>query len=71
MLKYLGGIAKSDNNENNKVLWIEIEETLTREDVTDLTKKLIKSALSNNGSLEYIPYDGNTKNGVYSFFGVK
>lgn len=57
MLKYLGGIAKSDNNENNEVLWIEIEETLTREDVTDLTKKLIKSALSNNGSLEYIPYD--------------
>lgn len=69
--KYLSGIAKSDNNENNGVLWVEIEEALNREDVPDLTKKLIKSALSNNGSLEYIPYDGNTKNGIYSFYGVK
>lgn len=69
--KYLSGVAKSDNNENNEVLWVEIEEALDREDIPDLTKKLIKLALSNNGSLEYIPYDGKTKNGIYSFYGVK
>ena len=58
--KYISGIARSDNNENSEVVWIEIEEALKREDVPDLSKKLIQSTLSNKEGLKYTEYKNSS-----------
>lgn len=55
---YVSGIERSDNDENSEVLWIDIDEVLERSDVPDLTKSLIKCALSGKG-LNQIDYDGS------------
>lgn len=46
---YVSGEAHSDHDENSEVLWLDVNEALTRDDVPDLTKKLIECALSGNG----------------------
>jgi ADP-ribose pyrophosphatase len=58
--KYISGIPRSDNNENSEVIWIEIEEALKREDVPDLSKKLIQSAVLNKEGLRYTEYNSNS-----------
>lgn len=55
--EYISGEACSDHNENSEVMWMEIEEALKREDVPELTKKLIQSALSENPGLAYKEYN--------------
>lgn len=65
---YISGNAKSDHNENSEVLWLPVDEALSREDVPDLTKKLIECALTDNG-FESIDYIG--KNPPYCLFGMK
>lgn len=69
--KYISGEAKSDNSENSEVIWLDVEEVLKKDDVADLTKKLIVCALNEKYGLEKIEYDGNMKNGIYSFYGIK
>lgn len=68
--KYISGEAVSDNEENSEVLWMEVEEALTRDDVPDLTKKLIESAISNQKGLSYKEYAGSTKHAPYSLYGL-
>lgn len=58
--KYISGIPRSDNDENSEVIWIEIEEALKREDVPDLSKKLIQSAVLNKEGLRYTEYNSNS-----------
>ncbi len=58
--KYISGIPRLDNDENSEVIWIEIEEALKREDVPDLSKKLIQSAVSNKEGLRYTEYNSNS-----------
>jgi ADP-ribose pyrophosphatase YjhB (NUDIX family) len=41
---YIEGTPVSDGDENDAVVWMDIEEALAREDVPDLTKKLIECA---------------------------
>ena len=62
------GEATSDNNENSEVLWVDVEEALSREDVPELTKKLVQSAISIEKGLTYAEYQGNTKNAPYSLY---
>ena len=45
--EYVSGEASSDHDENSEVLWIDINDALSRDDVPELTKSLIKSAISN------------------------
>ncbi len=45
--EYISGDAHSDNDENSEVIWLSIDEAMHRDDVPDLTKKLISAALSN------------------------
>lgn len=52
------------------MLWIPADEALMREDVPDLTKKLIGCALSCDRGLRLVPYDGSMKNGPYSLYGA-
>lgn len=58
--EYVSGTPRSDNDENNEVVWIEIEEALQRNDVPDLTKKLIQSAVSDNKGLIFSEYESNS-----------
>ena len=66
--RYISGAPVSDGDENSEVLWVDVEEALTREDVPDLTKKLIQSARTSQG-MEQIDYIGTTQYGPYTFYG--
>lgn len=68
---YVSGEARPDEDENSEVLWLDIQEALARDDVPDLTKKLIICAQCRERGLKYMPYDGNTNNGPYSLYGVE
>lgn len=68
--EYISGNATSDNDENDEVIWLEVEEALSREDVPDLTKKLIKSAVENKNGLKFTDYNGSTNNAPYSLYSL-
>lgn len=60
--RYVSGIEKSDGRENDEVVWMDVDNAMEREDIPNLTKTLIKAALSDNGGLKFTPYDsGNYK----------
>ncbi|CCY20640.1 nUDIX hydrolase [Eubacterium sp. CAG:786] len=64
--EYVSGEAQSDHDENSEAIWLDVNEALAREDVPDLTKKLIQCAMG-NGFAE-IPYSG--KNPPHELFGA-
>lgn len=66
--EYISGEATSDHEENSEVLWLDVEEALTREDVPELTKKLIESAVKQEAGLHKEEYNGSTKHGEYSLY---
>ncbi|MGN0504968.1 MAG: NUDIX domain-containing protein [Lachnospiraceae bacterium] len=66
--KYISGVPKSDGDENSEVIWVDVADALTRDDVPDLTKKLIKSAVSTKAGLESMEYE-STQYAPYSFYG--
>lgn len=66
--EYVSGQPHSDNDENSEVLWVDINEALSRDDVPELTKMLIKSALSEDGGLHFEDYEANTKHAPYSLY---
>lgn len=65
---YVSGTAHSDNDENSEVVWLDVNEALSHDDVPDLTKKLIESAVNENNELRYTEYLTNAKYGEYSFY---
>ncbi len=67
--EYLSGTPRSDGDENSEVLWMDIEEALRRDDVPDLTQKLIQSAKAHQNGLEPIPYESS---GItpFSYYGL-
>lgn len=68
--EYVSGEAASDNDENSEVVWMDVKEALAREDVPELTKKLVEAAASEKGGLMYKEYVANTKNAPYSLYCV-
>ena len=68
--EYVSGEALSDNNENSEVLWINVDQALASDDVPELTKKMIKSALSKSCGLQYTNYEGSQKKAPYSLYTV-
>ena len=66
--RYVDGVPTSDGQENREVLWMDVEEALGRDDVPDLTKKLIECTLR-GGSFGPVPYVGSTRNGPYTLYG--
>ncbi len=68
--EYISGQAASDHEENSEVVWMEIEEALSREDVPDLTKKLLQCALEEEKGFSLIPYEGKSKHGKGYLYGV-
>ena len=65
--EYISGEACSDNDENSEVLWVDVDEALIRDDVSELTKELIRSAISNESGLKYKKYN-STKHAPYSLY---
>lgn len=55
--KYISGTAMSDHDENSEAVWLPIEEILQRNDVPELTKRAVESAVK-EGGLAQIPFDG-------------
>ncbi len=68
---YISGEPASDHDENSEVLWIGIDEALSRTDVPDLTKTLIQCALNASEGLISLPYQGNPANGKGYLYGIK
>lgn len=68
--EYISGEAVSDHDENSEVLWLDIDEALARDDVPELTKKLIMSAVSKKSGLSYKEYEGSKKHAPYSLYCV-
>lgn len=66
--QYISGTAKSDGDENNEVLWLDIEDALIRDDVPELTKIMLKQSLNPNKFIQ-LPYEGS--NPPYSLYGAK
>lgn len=65
---YISGEATSDNDENSEVIWLPVDEALARDDVPDLTKKLIKATTSDKIGLVPTDYIGNTQNNPKSLY---
>ena len=68
---YVSGKAQTDHDENDLVMWMDTQEALTRTDVPDLTKELIRSACADCSGLIPIPYEGNSKHGKGYLFGLR
>lgn len=64
---YVGGEAHSDGDENSEAVWVDIDEALARDDVPDLTRKLI-AAYKNGSALEYTEFVSRENHGTYSLY---
>ncbi|MBE6553226.1 MAG: NUDIX hydrolase [Ruminococcaceae bacterium] len=67
---YVAGEARSDGDENSEVVWLPIQDALAADDVPDLTKKLIESAIAGRDGLRRRDYVGSTQYAPLSFYGV-
>lgn len=67
--EYVSGEASSDGDENDAVVWMDIEEALNREDVPGLTKTLIQCALKADEGLGPLPYVSRNRPGF--LYGVE
>jgi len=61
--EYVSGEASSDGDENDAVVWMDIEEALNREDVPGLTKTLIQCALKEAEGFRPLPYVSRNRPG--------
>ncbi|MBR6558349.1 MAG: NUDIX domain-containing protein [Clostridia bacterium] len=68
LLEYVEGEAHSDGDENDEVVWMDTEEALIRDDVPDLTKKLIRSAISKNCAMIYTDFTYNKEKGIQTLY---
>lgn len=66
--EYISGEPKSDNDENSEVIWLDVNEALQRDDVPELTKRLLESALNNHSPLKTKPFTSSEKNSPYSLY---
>ena len=66
--EYISGEAQSDHDENSEVLWLDVKHALLRDDVPELTKKMIESATLKQCGLQYEDYNANTKHAPYSLY---
>lgn len=66
--KYISGKAQTDNDENSEVLWLDIDGALSRDDVPELTKKMIGIAASQQCGLQYTDYNGDARQAPFSLY---
>lgn len=70
LVKVLDGKLIPDMKEIDDLRYFPVEEALTRADVPDLTKALIRSALAGKG-FEALPYESVSSKTPYSLYGMK
>ncbi len=67
--EYVSGEAVTDGDENSEVVWLDVDEALERDDVANLTKKLIKQAVCAKACLVADKtYEESGKYAPYSFY---
>lgn len=69
--KYVSGIPKSDNYENSEILLLDIDEAINREDITNMSRELLKIYKTNKKTpltkRDYL--SKNTTEKQYALFG--
>ena len=69
--EYVSGIPKSDGYENNEVLLLPAEEAIIRDDITNMSREILKAYIEKHSSLEKSDYIAKTSNkDNYVIFGV-
>ena len=71
VMEYLSGTPKSDGYENNEVLLMTAEEAVKRDDITNMSREILKSYIAEHTELnksDYIPASLDSSN--YKIFGV-
>jgi len=66
--EYISGEASSDHDENSEVIWLDIDAALSKDDVPELTKKLIGSAIKDLDGLVPTKYSGIKKHAPHSLY---
>lgn len=64
----ISGEVKPDGKENSEALWLDVKEALLRDDVSDLTKKMIEIIEENSYGLKNVPYSGNVRHSPASLY---
>ena len=69
--KYVSAIPKSDNYENSEILLLDIDEAINREDITNMSRELLKIYKTNKKTpltkRDYL--SKNTTEKQYALFG--
>ena len=71
LMDYIEGTPRSDGYENSEVLLLTAEEAVQREDITNLSRAVLKAYLNNDGGLKKSRYmrNGSTDED-YVIFGI-
>lgn len=68
LARYQGGTPRSDGEENSQVLWLPLAQAAAREDVPDLTRKVLQGLLRGGRPLEPAAYESRENNGTASLY---
>ncbi len=71
LMEYISGSPVSDGYENSEILLLTPEEAVNRDDITNMSREILKAYLNNHSELlksDYIPASANKDN--YVIFGV-
>ena len=71
VMDYISGTPKSDGLENNEVLLLTPEEAVKRDDITNMSREILKAYSENHSELsrsDYVPASADKEN--YVIFGV-
>ena len=68
--RYVSGEERPDNDENNEVLRLDAETAPEQDDVPELTKKMIQSALNKADGLKHSDYSGSQKHAPFSLYSL-
>ena len=71
VMDYISGAPKSDGFENSEVLLLTLEEAVNRDDITNMSREILKEYISKHSELSksgYVPASADKDN--YVIFGV-
>lgn len=71
VMEYLSGMPKSDGYENSEVLLLTAEDAVKREDITNMSREILKAYMGGCQELvksDYVPASSNEDN--YVIFGI-
>ncbi len=68
--EYVSGQEVADHTENSEVVWMDVTEALERDDVPQLTKQAIRSAIGPNPGLQLLAYEASPKYAPQSLYGA-